>query len=70
MASSKLLNAKLLNFRTVKDYFDHEIIEMCDEYIQKIKDVFHLDFSSDEDFYITTLQLFRSIKVPFRRLTN
>lgn len=67
MASSKLLNAKLLNFRTVKDYFDHEIIEMCDEYIQKIKDVFHLDFSSDEDFYITTLQLFRSIKVPFRR---
>lgn len=70
MASSKLLNAKLLNFRTVKDYFNHEIIEMCDEYIQQIKEVFHLDFSSDEDFYITTLQLFRSIKVPFRRPNN
>lgn len=67
MANTKLLNAKLLNFRSVKDYFDPDIIEMCDRYIQKIKDIFNIDFSSDEDFYITTLQLFRSIKVPFRR---
>lgn len=67
MANAKLLNAKLLNFRTVKDYFDPDVIEMCDRYIQKVNEIFHIDFSSDEDFYITTLQLFRSIKVPFRR---
>lgn len=65
MANSKLLNAKLLTFRTVKDFFDANIIEMCDTYIREISHRFSIDFSSDEDFYITILQLFRYIKLPF-----
>lgn len=65
MSCSKLLNASLLNFRTVQNYFDEDIIELCDRYIKAINDHFHIDFSSDEDFYITILQLLRFIKMPF-----
>lgn len=70
MACSKLLNAKLLNFRTVKDYFDHDVIELCDKYILEINTTYNIDFSSDEDFYITTLQLLRSIKMPFKQFNK
>ena len=66
MSCSKLLNATLLNFKTVGIYFDPDIIELCDRYIQKINQHFHIDFSNDEDFYITILQLLRFIKMPIR----
>lgn len=66
MSCSKLLNASLLNFRTVSTYFDQDIIEFCDRYLQEIRIHFGIDFSKDEDFYITILQLLRFIKMPIR----
>lgn len=70
MSSSKLLNADLLNFRTVTSFFDPDIIELCDKYIEKIHAVFSIDLSKDEDFYITVLQLFRFIKMPLKNFNN
>ena len=43
------------------DFFGPVTIETCDEYILSIKEVFHIDFSRDEDFYVSLLQYVQSI---------
>lgn len=61
---SHLLDATKLNFQTVSDYFDSDIIQMCDQYLLLIDSTFDIDFSVDEDFYITLLQYLRYLKTP------
>ncbi len=43
------------------DFFGPVTIGTCDEYIRRIKEVFHIDFSRDEDFYVSLLQYVQSI---------
>lgn len=61
---SYLLDSDKLNFKTVSDYFSSDIIQMCDEYLLLINTSFGIDFSIDEDFYITLLQYLRYLKAP------
>ncbi len=66
VASSHLLDASLLTFETVYRYFTDLTIEMANDYLKNIRDVFHLDFFNDEDFYITLLQYIRSLQAPIQ----
>lgn len=58
IASGHMLDSSLLNFETVKLYFEPVTIEMADIYLAEIKKVFRIDFSNDEDFYITLFAVF------------
>lgn len=64
LCDSHLLDASKLTFETVSDYFDPLFLEMADCYLKKVLETFHIDFSDDEDFYITLLQYFRYLKSP------
>ena len=64
LCDSHLLDASKLNFKTVADYFDPLFLEMADCYLKKVRATFHIDFSDDEDFYITLLQYLRYLKSP------
>lgn len=69
VASSHLLDANLLTFETVYRYFTDITIEMANDYLKNIREVFHLDFFNDEDFYITLLQYIRSLQAPIQTWT-
>lgn len=62
ISSSHLLDATKLSFATADQYFGPITLEMADHYLAEIDHVFHLDFSNDEDFYITLLQFIRSLQ--------
>lgn len=64
IASAHLMDASKLNFETVPHYFGPITIEMADSYLKKIVDTFGIDFSNDEDFYITLLQYIRYLQTP------
>lgn len=67
---SRLINAQLLNFQSVKQYFDTAIIHLADSYIQNINDTYGIDFSEDEDFYITLLQYLRYLSLPLHNFNK
>ncbi len=64
IASGRLMDASKLNFNTVNQYFDPATIQMTDAYLARILAYFQIDFSGDEDFYITLLQYIRYIQMP------
>lgn len=64
IASGHLMDASLLNFQTVAHYFEPATIEMADIYLAQIRKTFGIDFSNDEDFYITLLQYIRYLQTP------
>ncbi len=70
ISCSRLLDANSLNFATVDKYFDHSIIRLADEYILKVYETFHMDFSNDEDFYITFLQYLRYLSLPIHHFNH
>ena len=67
---SRTLNAKLLNFQSVKNYFTPDILNLADTYIQNIQETYGLDFSEDEDFYITLLQYLRYLSLPIHNFNS
>ena len=64
LCNCHLLDAGKLNFQTISQYFEPKLIQMTDCYLQRIMDTFHIDFSRDEDFYITLIQYLRYLKTP------
>lgn len=62
LCDSHVEDANQFTFQTVSHYFNPLFIEMADCYIQKIQTTFQIDFSGDEDFYITLLQYLRYLK--------
>ena len=64
IAGARLMDARQLNFSTIGHYFDYQTIHMANAYIQRIHKYFDLDFSADEDFYITLLQYIRYFQMP------
>ncbi len=66
--SGQLLDASKLSFGTVSHYFTPAIIRLTDEYLLKVKNIFELDLSGIEDFYITILQYFRYLSLPIHYL--
>lgn len=45
-------------------HFDPVTINLADAYLKKILEVFHLDFTGDEDFYITLLSYLQYLQMP------
>lgn len=64
IASGHLMDASKLNFHTAARYFDSATIQMADAYLARIREYFQIDFSNDEDFYITLLQYIRYMQAP------
>ena len=64
LCNSHLLNAEELTFNTLPRHFDSLLIEMTDCYLKQIHSIFHIDFSTDEDFYITLIQYLRYLRIP------
>ena len=64
IAAGHLMDASLLNFKTVAEYFEPDVLQMAHEYLEHIKDIFGINLSEDEDFYITLLQYIRCLKIP------
>ncbi len=69
-AHNRLMNANELNFQTVEHYFSDEVRQLADNYLNKVNDVFHINFRPDEDFYITLLQYLRYLKLPYHSFNN
>jgi lichenan operon transcriptional antiterminator len=55
-----------LNLETPKDNFDADIIEMANLYLDKIYQLYNIDFKKDEDFFITLLLFIRDLKMDHR----
>ena len=64
ISCSRLLDPNKLTFSTVKNYFSSELLSFVDHYITHINQRYRLDFSNNEDFYITILQLLRYLALP------
>lgn len=64
ISSGHLMDASQLNFETVNLYFEPITLEIADSYLAGIRDTFRIDFSNDEDFYITLLQYIRYLQTP------
>lgn len=64
ISCGRLLDASLLNFASVTNFFEPSIIQLTDTYINYINVNYQIDFSKDEDFYITILQYFRYLSLP------
>lgn len=64
ISCSRLLNPNKLTFSSIKNYFSAELLNFTDRYIKHIEEQYRLDFSNNEDFYITILQLLRYLALP------
>lgn len=60
----RLMDASLLSFKSVHTYFSEDIITLADNYLQRVDQIFRIDLSKDEDFYITLLQYLKYLKSP------
>jgi lichenan operon transcriptional antiterminator len=70
VSCARLLDASKLLFATIDTYFDSDTIAFANDYIRKIYDTFQIDFSDNEDFYITLLQYLRYLSLPVHFLNN
>lgn len=70
ISCSRLLNSENLNFGNANKHFEPAIIRLADSYIHKIYNTFYMDFSDNEDFYITLLQYLRYLSLPVHFLND
>ncbi len=70
IASGHMMDSRKLSFDTVKNEFTSDAIGIADDYIKAIREVYGLDFSNDEDFYITLLQDIRYLLDPVHHLIS
>lgn len=70
VSCSRLLDSSALHFGTVDFYFAPETLAFTNAYLQLIQETFHLDFSGNEDFYITLLQYLRYLSLPLHHLNG
>ena len=55
-----------LDSKSPKNFFEPDTIEIAHVYLQEIKKRFSIDFSGDDDFYITLLLFIRDLKIDDR----
>lgn len=63
IASNSMLALEELDSQNPVNSFDSDIIACAHTYLQKINDMFGIDFSGDEDFFITLLLFIRDLKI-------
>ena len=59
------IDASALSFQSASQYFDREILDMAEDFLNRVARRCNMDFWQDEDFYITLLQLIRYFQSPF-----
>lgn len=64
IASGHLPDVSDITPLNISQHFGPVTIQLAKAYIDRIQDVFHLDFSEDEDFYITLLSYIQFIQAP------
>ncbi len=62
--SGRISDVTALSFETAPVCFDPSILAFADEYLTKITTTFGIDFSSNEDFYITLLMFLKHLSMP------
>ncbi len=62
--SGRISDAAALSVGTAPDCFDPSILTFANEYLTKITATFGIDFSSNEDFYITLLMFLKHLSMP------
>ena len=70
VASGHMMNSDRLSFETADSSFSPDVISITNAYLQAIRDVYSLDFTNDEDFYITILQDIRYLLNPVHHLNS
>ena len=66
IADTSLPDISGVSFQNVSDCFDPVILELSDTYLRRVEEVFGLDFSRDEDFYITLCSYLRYLTTSQR----
>lgn len=64
ISSGHLMDASKLNFRTIPEYFGPVTQSMGNLFLDRIYEMFRIDFRNDEDFYITLLQFIHYLQTP------
>ena len=64
IASGHLPDMSDITPDNLSQHFGPITLQLADAYIQKINDIFHLDFSEDEDFHVTLLSYIQFIQTP------
>lgn len=64
-AQNRLLDTNEIRLFTAKHYFPKDILNVADAYLDKIRNVFHIDLTEDDDFYITLAQFILNLKMPY-----
>lgn len=64
IASGHLPDISKMDAASLSRNFDPRTLNLADAYIKKIRDVFHLDFAGDDDFYITLLSYLQYLQTP------
>ena len=70
IASGHIMDAGKLSFDTAGREFSPEVLRLADAYLGAIRDTYGLDFTKDEDFYITLLQDIRYLLNPVHHLVS
>lgn len=65
VSCTALPNMDDLRAANLAAYFQPALIHLADRYLAHIREVYHLDFTSDEDFYLTLLIYLRYQSLPF-----
>ncbi len=69
ISSAHILNPSIITLGNTFSIFEPSVLDMAAEYIDLLQESYHLDFSTDEDFYITLLQYIRYILAPVHRFS-
>ena len=70
IASGHMMDQENLSFETAASSFSPDVVRITDAYLRAIRDIYSLDFSNDEDFYITILQDVRYLMNPVHHLNS
>lgn len=70
IASAHMLDSSKITAENAFHFFEPSVLDMAAEYMAALKQSYCLDFSTDEDFYITLLQYIRYILAPVRRFSS
>lgn len=63
--TGRMLQLKDISMSNISDYFGPVTMQMADDYLRDLREIFHLNFAPDEDFYYTLLQFTRDIRMPY-----
>lgn len=54
----------------IKKYYPADLIHLADRYLASINEKYGIDFSENQDFYLTLLHYFRYLSLPIHRLND